>query len=77
MQATLAYLADGALDAVVGPMDHAPWDSVAGVYLVRSAGGTVTDIDGDFWTVDSEGLVASNGRAHDAVLDAVQGRLDR
>lgn len=77
MQATLAYLADGGLDAVVGPMAHAPWDSVAGVYLVRSAGGTVTDIDGDFWTVDSEGLVASNGRAHDAVLDAVHGRLDR
>ena len=77
MQATLAYLADGGLDAVVGPMAHAPWDSVAGVYLVRSAGGTVTDIDGDSWTVDSEGLVASNGRAHDAVLDAVQGRLDR
>ena len=77
MQATLAYLADGGLDAVVGPMAHAPWDSVAGVYLVRSAGGTVTDLDGDPWTVDSEGLVASNGRAHDAVLDAVQGRLDR
>ena len=77
MQATLAYLADGALDAVVGPMDHAPWDSMAGVYLVRSAGGTVTDLDGDPWTVDSEGLVASNGQAHNAVVDAVAAGLDR
>jgi myo-inositol-1(or 4)-monophosphatase len=50
---------------------------VAGVYLVRSAGGTVTDLDGDLWTVDSEGLVASNGQAHDAVLDAVAAGLDR
>ncbi len=70
MQATLAYLADGGLDAVVSPMRHAPWDSVAGVHLVRAAGGTVTDLDGDPWTVDSEGLVASNDRAHEAVLAA-------
>jgi len=76
MQATLAYLADGGLDAVVGPMAHAPWDSVAGVHLVREAGGTVTDVHGDPWTVDSEGLVASNGRSHEAVLDAVQSALD-
>jgi len=76
MQATLAYLADGGLDAVVGPMAHAPWDSVAGVHLVREAGGTVTDVHGDPWTVDSEGIVASNGHAHEAVLDAVQSALD-
>jgi myo-inositol-1(or 4)-monophosphatase len=76
MQATLAYLADGGLDAVVGPMAHAPWDSVAGVHLVREAGGTVTDVHGDPWTVDSEGLVASNGRAHQPVLEAVQSALE-
>jgi myo-inositol-1(or 4)-monophosphatase len=76
MQATLAYLADGGLDAVVGPMAHAPWDSVAGVHLVRAAGGTVTDVHGDAWTVDSDGIVASNGQAHEAVLDAVQSALD-
>jgi len=75
MQATLAYLADGGLDAVVGPMAHEPWDSVAGVHLVREAGGTVTDVHGDPWAVDSEGIVASNGHAHEAVLDAVQSAL--
>ena len=31
---------------------------------VREAGGTVTDVHGDPWTVDSDGIVASNGRAH-------------
>jgi myo-inositol-1(or 4)-monophosphatase len=76
MQTTLAYLADGGLDAVVGSMTHAPWDSLAGAHLVREAGGTVTEIDGDPWTVDSVGFVASNGRSHDAVVDAVQTALD-
>ncbi|MEF8853280.1 MAG: inositol monophosphatase [Haloarculaceae archaeon] len=77
MQATLAYLADGGLDAVVGPMTHAPWDSLAGVHLVRGAGGTVTDSHGDHWAVDSEGLVASNGRDHEAVVDAVRTGTER
>ena len=77
MQATLAYLSDGGLDAVVGPMEHAPWDSLAGVHLVREAGGTVTDVNGDPWSVDSEGLVASNGEAHEELLDAVQAGIDR
>jgi len=77
MQATLAYLADGGLDAVVGPMAHAPWDSMAGAHLVREAGGTVTDVHGDPWAVDSEGFVASNGRAHDTVVKAVQTGIDQ
>jgi myo-inositol-1(or 4)-monophosphatase len=72
MQATLAYLSDGGLDAVVGPVEHAPWDSLAGAHLVREAGGTVTDAHGDPWAVDSEGFVASNGEAHEAVVDAVR-----
>ena len=72
MQTTLAYLADGGLDAVVGPMEHAPWDSLAGAHLVREAGGTVTDVEGNPWRVDSEGFVASNGEAHDAIVDAVR-----
>lgn len=76
MQTTLASLADGGLDAVVGPMAHAPWDSLAGAYLVREAGGTVTDVHGDSWAIDSEGLVASNGQAHDAVVDAVRTGID-
>jgi myo-inositol-1(or 4)-monophosphatase len=40
--------------------------------MVRAAGGTVTDLDGDRWRHDSEGLVASNGRIHDSVLAAAR-----
>lgn len=71
MQATLAFLADGSLDAVVSVGRDTPWDTLAGVHLVRSAGGTVTDLEGDPWVHDSRGMVASNGRAHDAVRDSV------
>jgi myo-inositol-1(or 4)-monophosphatase len=67
-QLTLSLVASGALDAVVGfEAEPQPWDTVGGVYHVRQAGGTVTDLDGDRWEPGGPGLVASNGRCHDAV----------
>lgn len=71
-QATLAMLADGGFDAAVSTNPANAWDTVAGVHMVRSAGGTVTDVHGDRWHQDSEGLVASNGEDHDAVLAAAE-----
>jgi 3'(2'), 5'-bisphosphate nucleotidase len=54
------------------------WDHAAGSLVVREAGGTVTDIEGrplDFSrgrTLErNRGIVASNGRVHDAVLEAL------
>lgn len=70
-QATLAMLADGGFDAAVCTEPANPWDTVAGVHMIREAGGIVTDIHGNRWEHDSEGLIATNGAAHDAVLDAV------
>lgn len=71
-QAELAGVADGSLDGVVTNVETFPWDTVAGVALVRAAGGTVTDLSGDRWRHDSTGLVASNGRIHDALLAAAR-----
>ena len=71
-QVQLAMLAAGAVDGLVTNVHANPWDTVAGVHLIRLAGGTVTDIHGDRWRHDSQGLVASNGEIHDAVLDAAQ-----
>jgi len=71
-QLALSMVASGALEGVVTNVAPHPWDSVAGVHLVRQAGGTVTDVHGDPWTVGSRGLVASNGRAHEAVLAAAR-----
>lgn len=54
------------------------WDHAAGALLVEEAGGRVSDLDGrplDFGLGPrlerNRGLVASNGRLHDAVLAAV------
>ncbi|MFB6146905.1 MAG: inositol monophosphatase [Halobacteriaceae archaeon] len=67
-QATLAMVAAGQLDGVVTDVRGFPWDTVAGVHLIRAAGGRVTDVHGDPWRHDAEGLVASNGEIHDALL---------
>lgn len=72
-QLELAMLAAGALDGVITNLRCNPWDSVAGVHLVRLAGGRVTDLEGDRWRHDSRGLVASNGEVHDSVLEAARG----
>jgi myo-inositol-1(or 4)-monophosphatase len=69
-------VAAGSLEATITNVDPNPWDTVAGVHLVRQAGGRVTDLAGDRWRHDSRGLVASNGRAHDEVLAAARA-IDR
>lgn len=71
-QAALSMVADGQLEGVVTNRGTHPWDAVAGVFMVRLAGGTVTDGAGDPWTPTCRGLVASNGRAHEAVLDVAR-----
>jgi myo-inositol-1(or 4)-monophosphatase len=71
-QAVLSMIASGQLEGTITNVYANPWDSVAGVHLVRQAGGTVTDVHGDRWTPGSEGLVASNGEAHDEVLAAAR-----
>jgi len=76
-QATFAMVASGTLDAAaaIQPTPN-PWDTIAGVHMVRQAGGTVTDLAGDPWTPSAEGLVASNGNDHDALVVALDRSLD-
>jgi myo-inositol-1(or 4)-monophosphatase len=73
----LALIAGGALEGTVTTAVANSWDSIGGVYLVRQAGGTVTDIHGDPWEPGCRGLVASNGNAHGelvAIARRVAGR---
>lgn len=67
--AALAFVAGGQLDAAITAKPKRPWDIVAGAHMVACAGGTVTAFSGAPWTLRDDMLVASNGRAHDAVLD--------
>ncbi|WP_205742924.1 inositol monophosphatase family protein [Halalkalirubrum salinum] len=71
-QLTLSLVASGALDGAVTAYPLSPWDTIAGVELVRAAGGCVTDIDGSGWSWETPGLVASNGQIHEDLLTSVK-----
>ncbi len=57
----LAYVACGRLDGF-WEFNLNPWDTSAGVLLVREAGGKVSHFDGGTFTLDSRETLASNGR---------------
>ncbi|EJN58933.1 inositol monophosphatase family protein [Halogranum rubrum] len=71
-QVTLSMVASGSLEGTITNEQTNPWDTIAGVHMIRQAGGTVTDLDGNRWRHDSTGLVASNGAVHDDVLEAAR-----
>jgi len=71
-QLELAMVAAGALEGTMTNLRANPWDTVAGVHLIREAGGVVTDLEGERWRHDSDGLVASNGAIHDELLAAAR-----
>jgi myo-inositol-1(or 4)-monophosphatase len=41
-----------------------PWDTAAGWLIVTEAGGTVTNIEGNDYSLHSPGILASNGKIH-------------
>jgi myo-inositol-1(or 4)-monophosphatase len=53
----LAWVAAGQLDASI-TLANDPWDTAAGVLLVREAGGTVVDTDGNNHAFDSAATIA-------------------
>lgn len=69
-QVVLPTVAAGGLEGTISNLRANPWDSVGGVFMIRQAGGRVTDLEGNRWRHDSTGLVASNGALHDEVLAA-------
>ncbi len=70
----LAHLACGRLDGY-WEMHLQPWDWAAGWLLVEEAGGRVTDMHGEPWSLASKDLVASNGPLHTELLaHLTQGR---
>ena len=77
-QATLAAVSEGGLTGVFTDRPVRSWDAVAGVHLVRRAGGRVTDVDGERWTVGDRGLVASNGEpdVHATLLECAAAARD-
>ncbi|MBD5634951.1 MAG: inositol monophosphatase [Candidatus Eremiobacteraeota bacterium] len=68
----IAYVACGRFEAF-WEFDLKAWDVAAGALIVREAGGTVTAIDGSPYVVDAGSLLASNGRVHGEMLEALRG----
>jgi myo-inositol-1(or 4)-monophosphatase len=66
----LAMVAAGGFDVCYASGMH-PWDAAAGVLLIEEAGGRVTALDGGAFRLDSGGLLATNGRVHDAARHAL------
>lgn len=69
----LCYVAAGRMDGY-WEKDLKPWDAMAGMLIVREAGGTVTDYQGglDPQHLDRGRYVASNGKIHPAMLAVLQ-----
>lgn len=59
----LCYVACGRFDGF-WEMDLHPWDSAAGILIVRESGGTVTRFNGSFYSPFDKDLLASNGMIH-------------
>ena len=72
----LAYVAAGRFDGFWELRLH-PWDIAAGQLLVREAGGCVTDIEGNDFTLDAPVIVASNSKIHHEMTDVLKGTNPR
>jgi myo-inositol-1(or 4)-monophosphatase len=59
----LAYVAAGRLDGF-WERDLSPWDTAAGILLVREAGGQVSTIKGNTYKFDGDGILAANLDLH-------------
>ena len=66
----LAFVAAGRFDGF-WEFDLSAWDVAAGALLVREAGGTVTATDGGLFRLDGGAILATNGRIHAEMAQAL------
>jgi myo-inositol-1(or 4)-monophosphatase len=67
----LAYTAAGILGGAISFGDHI-WDHAAGVALIRAAGGIVTDLAGNEWTLEARSALAGVPGCHGQILDILR-----
>jgi len=68
----LCWVAAGRFD---GFYEHKleAWDSAAGYLIVEEAGGKVTDLKGDKFSIYQHRLLATNGKIHEEMLRVING----
>ncbi len=67
----LCYVASGRFDGF-WELKLYPWDTAAGMVILQEAGGHVTDLKGEPFSIYGQGIVASNGLIHKELLDTLQ-----
>jgi myo-inositol-1(or 4)-monophosphatase len=65
----LCYVACGRLDGF-WEFNLRPWDTAAGVLIVEEAGGKVSDLSGNPFSIWSNEALASNGALHEVMINA-------
>lgn len=68
----LCYVAAGRLDGF-WEEDLKPWDTAAGVAIVKEAGGTLTTFKGEPYSPYLKSIVAANPFIHSAIINALNG----
>ncbi len=72
----LAYVAAGWLDAYFH-LGLKPWDTAAGMLMIKEAGGRCSTLEGEPYRVDLPGCLATNNLIHDELLAVMQGNDKR
>ncbi len=67
----LCLVAEGVFDAF-WEKHLMPWDTAAGILMVREAGGRVTDYTGQEFNFSYDSVMASNGGLHDEILATIK-----
>ena len=66
-----AYVAAGRMEAF-WEYGLKPWDTAAGYLLVTEAGGVVTTIEGEPFSIHDDSIVTTNGHIHGELLEFLQ-----
>jgi myo-inositol-1(or 4)-monophosphatase len=66
----LCYVACGRLDGF-WELKLRPWDTAAGALIVEEAGGRLSDLSGNPFSIWGEETLASNGAIHEAMVNTV------
>jgi myo-inositol-1(or 4)-monophosphatase len=66
----LCYVACGRFDGF-WELKLKPWDVAAGALMVGEAGGRISDFEGGPFTLDAPGVVATNGRIHEPIIEVL------
>ena len=68
----MAYVSAGILGAAVSYGGRV-WDHAAGVALATAAGGIVTDLEGEPWTIDTRSTVTAAPGAYEQLMESIAG----